>query len=108
MQHKWVQFLIYLVKNFIDDNCTQKASSLTYTTLLSIVPIFTLVVVILSSIPQLAEAKEQHFEEFPSSDSFGLTRDSRTAIVSGTNRVAVFGNDNSNEIILRSLCTYQI
>lgn len=59
MQHKWVQFLIYLVKNFIDDNCTQKASSLTYTTLLSIVPIFTLVVVILSSIPQLAEAKEQ-------------------------------------------------
>lgn len=54
------------------------------------------------------EAKEQHFEEFPSSDSFGLTRDSRTAIVSGTNRVAVFGNDNSNEIILRSLCTYQI
>ncbi len=56
---KWVQFLVYLVKNFLDDNCTQKASSLTYTTLLSIVPIFTLLLVILSSIPQLANAKEQ-------------------------------------------------
>lgn len=59
MKHKWVQFLIYLVKNFLDDNCTQKAASLTYTTLLSIVPILTLLVVILSSIPQLATAKEQ-------------------------------------------------
>lgn len=59
MQHKWVQFLIYLVKNFLDDNCTQKAASLTYTTLLSIVPILTLVIVILSSIPQLADVKGQ-------------------------------------------------
>lgn len=58
-QKKWVQFLVYLVKNFLDDNCTQKAASLTYTTLLSIVPILTLLLVILSSIPQLAGAKEQ-------------------------------------------------
>lgn len=58
-KQKWVQFLIYLVKNFLDDNCTQKASSLTYTTLLSIVPILTLVLVILSTIPQLAQFKGQ-------------------------------------------------
>ena len=36
-KHKWVQFLMYLIKNFIDDNCSQKAALLTYTTLLSIV-----------------------------------------------------------------------
>ena len=58
-KYKWVQFLMYLIKNFLDDNCTQKSASLTYTTLLSIVPILTLLVVILSSIPQLAEAREQ-------------------------------------------------
>ena len=58
-KHKWVQFLMYLIKNFIDDNCSQKAALLTYTTLLSIVPILTLLVVILSTIPQLAEAREQ-------------------------------------------------
>ena len=58
-KHKWVQFLMYLIKNFLDDNCTQKAALLTYTTLLSIVPILTLLFVILSTIPQLAEAREQ-------------------------------------------------
>lgn len=58
MQHHWVQFVIYLVKNFLADNCTQKSASLTYTTLLSIVPVLTLVLVILSSVPQLADAKE--------------------------------------------------
>ena len=58
-KYKWVQFLMYLIKNFIDDNCSQKAALLTYTTLLSIVPILTLLFVILSTIPQLAEAREQ-------------------------------------------------
>ncbi|ELA08591.1 ribonuclease BN [Moraxella macacae 0408225] len=58
MQHTWVQFLIYLVKNFLADNCTQKSASLTYTTLLSIVPVLTLVLVVLSSVPQLAGARE--------------------------------------------------
>lgn len=58
-QKKWVQFLMYLIKNFLDDNCTQKAASLTYTTLLSIVPILTLLLVVLSSIPELATAKKQ-------------------------------------------------
>ena len=58
-KHKWVQFLMYLIKNFIDDNCSQKAALLTYTTLLSIVPILTLLFVILSTIPQLAGVREQ-------------------------------------------------
>ena len=58
-KHKWVQFLMYLIKNFIDDNCSQKAALLTYTTLLSIVPILTLLFVILSTIPQLADVREQ-------------------------------------------------
>ena len=58
MQNHWVKFLIYLVKNFLNDNCTQKSASLTYTTLLSIVPVLTLVLVILSSVPQLTGAKE--------------------------------------------------
>lgn len=59
MQHKWVQFVVFLIKNFLNDNCTQKAASLTYTTLLSLVPILTLVLVTLSLIPQLASAKQQ-------------------------------------------------
>ncbi len=59
MQHKWMQFVVFLIKNFLNDNCTQKAASLTYTTLLSLVPILTLVLVTLSLIPQLASAKQQ-------------------------------------------------
>ncbi len=53
--------------------------------------------------PMLApiETLELHWEEFPPSDYFGLTRDSRTSIVTGTNRVAVFGKDNSNEMFFR-------
>lgn len=58
LQQTWFKFLIYLGKNFLADNCTQKSASLTYTTLLAIVPMLTLVVVILSSVPQLADAKE--------------------------------------------------
>lgn len=58
LQQTWIKFLIYLIKNFLADNCTQKSASLTYTTLLSIVPMLTLVLVILSSVPQLADAKE--------------------------------------------------
>jgi hypothetical protein len=47
------------------------------------------------------ETLELHWEEFPPSDSFGLIRDFRTSIVTGTNRVAVFGKDNSNEMFFR-------
>lgn len=58
LQQTWFKFLMYLGKNFLADNCTQKSASLTYTSLLSIVPMLTLVVVILSSVPQFADAKE--------------------------------------------------
>lgn len=42
------------------------------------------------------EAKEQHFEEFPSSDSFGLTRDTRTASATVTSTVLTFGENKSD------------
>lgn len=56
---RWFEFLFFLVKNFIEDKCQQKAASLTYTTLLSIVPILTVMLVMLSSIPALSEVREQ-------------------------------------------------
>lgn len=61
-QHRWFQFLLFLGRHFIEDNCQQKAASLTYTTMLSIVPIFTVMLVILSSVPALAKAREE-FQE---------------------------------------------
>lgn len=56
---QWFQFLYFLIKNFINDNCTQKSASLTYTTLLSIVPMLTVMLVIISSVPAMASAKAQ-------------------------------------------------
>ncbi len=58
-QQRWFLFCIFLVRNFIKDDCQQKAGSLTYTTMLSIVPIVTVLLVMLSSIPALASAKLQ-------------------------------------------------
>lgn len=56
---KWFQFLLFLVGHFIEDDCPQKAASLTYTTLLSIVPILTVLLVILSSVPALENVREE-------------------------------------------------
>lgn len=55
----WFNFLRFLMRNFLKDNCQQKAASLTYTTLLSIVPILTVLLMILSSIPALESVREQ-------------------------------------------------
>lgn len=55
----WFRYLRLLVWRFIDDNCTQKAASLTYTTLLSIVPMLAVVLVIFSTVPALAPMREQ-------------------------------------------------
>lgn len=55
----WFQFIIFLVRHFIQDKCQQKAASLTYTSLLSIVPFLTVVLVILSTIPALESVREQ-------------------------------------------------
>lgn len=52
-------YVSLLVRHYIEDNCTQKAASLTYTTLLSLVPIITVLLVILSSVPMLSGIREQ-------------------------------------------------
>ena len=48
--HAWFMYLKLLFRHYIDDDCSQKAASLTYTTLLSIVPIITVLLVIFSSV----------------------------------------------------------
>lgn len=55
----WFQFLVFLLKHFEADNCREKAGSLTYTTMLSIVPIITVLLVILSSVPALESVRGQ-------------------------------------------------
>lgn len=57
--HAWFMYLRLLVQHFLDDNCTQKAASLTYTTLLSIVPIIAVVLMIFSTVPALEGVREQ-------------------------------------------------
>lgn len=48
-----------VVKHFLDKNTSQIAASLAYTTLLSIVPILTVVLIVLSTIPALEPTREQ-------------------------------------------------
>lgn len=55
----WFSFLRFLISHYFEDNCQQKAASLTYTTLLSIVPIITVLLMILSSVPALESVREQ-------------------------------------------------
>lgn len=57
--HSWFMYLRLLVRHFLEDNCTQKAASLTYTTLLSIVPMIAIAVVIFSTVPALSGVREQ-------------------------------------------------
>ncbi len=46
-----IDFLRFVAQRFQRDRCTQIAGSLTYTTLLSIVPLFTVIVALLSAFP---------------------------------------------------------
>ncbi len=62
LQQSWFQFLRFLTRHFFEDNCQQKAASLTYTTMLSIVPILTVMLMILSSVPALASVRAQIYE----------------------------------------------
>lgn len=55
----WFQFLVFVIRRFIQDRCPEQASSLTYTTLFSVVPILTVFLAIVSSIKALAPAREQ-------------------------------------------------
>lgn len=61
-QQRWFQFSRFLTRHFFEDNCQQKAASLTYTTLLSIVPMLTVLLMILSSVPALASVRAQIYE----------------------------------------------
>lgn len=56
---RWFQFVRFLTRHFLEDDCQQKAASLTYTTMLSIVPIFTVLLMILSTVPALASVRAQ-------------------------------------------------
>lgn len=62
LQQRWFQFLKFLTRHFFEDNCQQKAASLTYTTMLSIVPMLTVLLMILSSVPALATVRAQIYE----------------------------------------------
>lgn len=55
----WFNFLRFLIRNFLEDNAQQKAASLTYTTLLSLVPILMVLLMILSSVPALESVRDQ-------------------------------------------------
>lgn len=55
----WFLYLCFLVRHYWGDECTQKASSLTYTTLLSLVPIITVILVLFSVVPALEEMRTQ-------------------------------------------------
>lgn len=59
MKQSWFRFVRFVIARFEADECREKAASLTYTTMLSIVPIFTVLLVILSSVPALQKAKGQ-------------------------------------------------
>lgn len=62
LQQRWFQFLRFLTRHFFEDNCQQKAASLTYTTMLSIVPVLTVLLMILSSVPALASVRAQIYD----------------------------------------------
>lgn len=57
--HAWFMYLRLLFRHFLNDGCSQKAASLTYTTLLSLVPIITVILVVFSMVPALADVREQ-------------------------------------------------
>ncbi|MDO4442133.1 MAG: YihY family inner membrane protein [Moraxella sp.] len=57
--HGWFMYLRLLIRHFNEDDCPQKAASLTYTTLLSLVPILTVILVVFSSVPALSGMREQ-------------------------------------------------
>ncbi|WP_227431222.1 YihY family inner membrane protein [Psychrobacter sp. I-STPA6b] len=59
---KWFVFLRFLTRHYLEDNCQQKAASLTYTTLLSIVPVLTILLIILSSVPALGSVRAQIYQ----------------------------------------------
>ncbi len=58
-EHKWFQFIYFVIKRFNEDKCQDQAAALTYTTLFAVVPMLTVFLVILSSIKALEPARQQ-------------------------------------------------
>lgn len=61
MAHYWHHlraFLAYLKQRFEEDRCTRAAASLAYTSLLALVPLFTVIFVTLSAFPAFLEWRE--------------------------------------------------
>lgn len=56
-QSTWFLYLSFLIRHYWGDDCPQKSASLTYTTLLSLVPIITVILVVLSGVDGLQDAK---------------------------------------------------
>jgi membrane protein len=56
-RREWFQFLIFLINRFEKDYCRERAAALTYTTMLSIIPMLTVFLVVLSTIQALAPAR---------------------------------------------------
>jgi membrane protein len=54
---EWFQFLVFLITRFEKNYCRDRAAALTYTTMLSIIPMLTVFLVVLSTIPALAPAR---------------------------------------------------
>jgi len=54
---EWFQFLVFWITHFEKNHCRDRAAALTYTTLLSFIPMLTVFLVVLSTIPALAPAR---------------------------------------------------
>lgn len=59
LRQAWAQFIIFVACRFLQDRCSEQASSLTYTTLFSVVPMLTIFLAIVSSIKALEPARQQ-------------------------------------------------
>lgn len=55
---RWLPFLAYLVRSFEQDQCLRAAAALAYTSLLALVPLFTVVFVTLSAFPAFQDWRE--------------------------------------------------
>lgn len=54
---EWFQFSVFLITRFERNYCRERSAALTYTTMLSIIPMLTVFLVVLSTIPALAPAR---------------------------------------------------
>lgn len=56
---RWFQLLCYVIIRFEKDHCRDRAAALTYTTMLSLIPMLTVFLVVVSTIPALAPARNK-------------------------------------------------